>query len=214
MINFIIAYDNNDAALGTYFEDCKNQLLGVLREQNGLVNDKVREISGNQCNNAHIDMLISQYQLNPFIFIAYSHGNEKALCCGNNYYVEKDVNAHYFVNSLFYTTACSVGKELGAHLIKNGCLAFVGYKNEIHAYKQNDKKEISKNCDNAGIIAFLSDDITISEAYMKMKNYYTQQIDRLNDVRDMLFAGDLVKARESLICLGNKDLKKEDLFVL
>jgi hypothetical protein len=212
MINFIVAYDNIDIELGTYFEDCKNQLLGLLTEQNGLVNGDVCEISGKQCNNVHIDITIPTYNVSPFIFIAYSHGNEKALCCGNNRYIEKDINAHYFVNSLFYTTACSVGKELGAHLVKNGCLAFVGYKSDINAYKQIDKKDISMNCDNAGIMAFLSEDITISEACEKMKTYYTQQIDRLENVKDMLFAGNLVEARNALICLGNKNLRKENLF--
>jgi hypothetical protein len=214
MINFIIAYDNQDANLGQYFGDCKNQLLEVLREQDGLVNGEVYEIFGNKCNNAYIDMLIPQYQPNPFIFVAYSHGNERALCCGNNNYVEKDVNAHHFVNSLFYTTACSVGKELGAHLVENGCLAFVGYDDTVSAYRLTEKKDISEKCDNAGIIEFLSADITIWEAYMRMRNYYTLQINKFENLEDMIFAGDLVEARDALVCLGDKNLKKEDLFIL
>lgn len=211
MINFIIAYDNNDANLGAYFEECKNHLLSVLTEE--LVNE-IREICGNQCNDAYIDMIIPQYNSKPFIFVAYSHGNEKALCCGVGRYVEKDVNAHHFANSLFYTTACSVGKELSAHLIENGCLAFIGYDESVSAYKLTEKKEVSKNCDNIGIIEFLSDDITIWEAYMRMKNYYTQQIDKFQKIEDVMFAGDLVEARDALVCLGDKNLKKEDLFII
>lgn len=114
---------------------------------------------------------------------------------------------------MFYSTACLVGKKLAPDLINKGCKAFIGYKEEIFAYKQNEKKEISKNCDNAGIMAFLSDDITIYEACERMKSYYTQQIDRLEDVKDMLFAGNLIHARESIVCLGDKNLKKEDLCV-
>jgi hypothetical protein len=213
MINFVVAYDDRDVNLGTYFEDCKNQLLEVLGELNEFVEGKVREMPGQQCNNAAIDLVMPQYQPKPFIFTAYSHGNENALCCKNNNYIEKDNNAHHFANSLFYTTACSAGKELGPHLIDMKCLAFVGYESEICTYMQDDRKDISKKCDNAGIIAFLSENITISEAYIKMKTYYTQQIDRLNGVKDILFAGDLVEARDALVCLGNKDLKKEDLFI-
>jgi len=212
MINFIVACDNQDANLGIYFDDCKNQLLGVLTESNHLVNEKVCEIEGHQCNNVYIDTIIPTYNTRPFIFVAYSHGNEKALCRKNTSYVEKNVNAFHFINSLFYTTACSVGQELGSHLIEMGCLAFVGYTSEVYAYKQSEKKEISKNCDNAGIIAFLSEDISIFEASTKMKKYYTQAIDRLHNFKDMLFAGDLVEARDSLVCLGNGNLKKEDLF--
>jgi len=62
-------------------------------------------------------------------------------------------------------------------------------------------------------MAFLLEDITISEACTKMKNYYTQEIDRLTNFKDMLFAGHLVEARDSLVCLGNGNLKKEDLFL-
>ena len=145
-----------------------------------------------------IDVTISSINSNPFIFIAYSHGNEKALCCGNENYIEKGVNAHNFGKSLFYTNACLVGKELGIHLIEQGCLAFVGYEKESYKYTQPDKKEISKNCDNAGIISFLSDDITIFEAYNQMKNYYTQQINKLEDFKDMVFAGDQDKTYSSL----------------
>ena len=214
MINIIVAYDNQDDNLGTYFEDCKDQLIEVLTEHNRFVNGDVREITGVRCNSAFIDITIPSYNTHPFIFIAYSHGNEIALYSGEGCYVEKNMNAHHFRNSLFYTTACSVGKDLGPHLIEQGCLAFVGYKNEIHAYKKEERKEISKKCDNAGIIAFLSDDITVFEAYTRMKDYYTQQIDRQEQVKDMLFAGDLVEARNSLVCLGDKNLKKEDLFIL
>jgi hypothetical protein len=213
MINFIVAYDNADAELGIYFEDCKNQLLGLLTEHKELVNGDVCEFVAKQCNSAHIDITIPSYNAKPFVFIAYSHGSETALYCGTNRYVEKNINAHHFRNSLFYTTACSAGKELGAHLVENGCLAFVGYKSDINAYTQSDKKDLSKNCDNAGIMAFLSDDITISEACDRMRNYYTQRIDDLCNFKDMLFAGDLVEARDALICLGNKELRKEDLFI-
>ncbi|GHT17014.1 hypothetical protein AGMMS4956_20290 [Bacteroidia bacterium] len=213
MINFVVAYDNIDTKLGMYFEECKNQLLGLLEEHNELVNGNVCEIAGRQCNNAYIDIMIPKYNTNPFVFIAYSHGNEKALCCNANFYVDKNVNARHFVNSLFYTTACSAGKELGSYLVDSGCLAFVGYKNDINVYIKTDKKDISKNCDNAGIVAFLSENITILEACKKMKTYYTQQIDKLENMKDMIFAGELVEARDALICLGNENLKKEDLFV-
>lgn len=213
MINIIVAYDNEDVKLGTYFENCKNQLLSILEEHHALVNNKPHEVSTRHCNNVYIDLLLPKYNAYPFIFIAYSHGNEKALCCRDNNYVEKDANTHNFTNSLFYTTACSVGKELGEHLISKGCLAFIGYKNSINVYRQDIKNRISMNCDNAGIITFLLDDITIFEAYERMKNFYTQQIDKLYEVKDMLFAADLVETLDALVFFGNRDLRKEDLFL-
>ncbi len=213
MINFIVAYDDRDIELGSYFDNCKNQLLGLLDELNGFLDGKICEIPSSQCNSVYIDIKIPSYNPNPFIFIAYSHGSETALHSGGNRYVEKYSNSQHFINSFFYTTACSVGKDLGHHLIELGCLAFIGYDRPINAYKQSERQEISKKCDNAGIMAFLSEDINIFESYQKMKNYYTQQIDKLEDVKDMMFAMDLIQARESLVCLGNRDLKKENFFV-
>jgi hypothetical protein len=213
MINLIIAYDDKDLDLGTYFKDCKKQLLSILEEQNDPLKYKLNEISSDYCNNVYINSLMPQHMSNPFIFIAYSHGNEKALCCGNSCYIEKNVNTHYFKNSLFYTTACSTGKELGEDLINKGCLAFIGYKTEAIAFLEGSMKEISIKCDNAGITEYLSNDITIFEAFKKMKDCYTQQIDRvLNDNKLALFAATLVEARDSLVFFGKNELKKEDMF--
>ncbi|MCL2294233.1 MAG: hypothetical protein FWC36_05150 [Spirochaetes bacterium] len=213
MINIFVAFDDKDESLGDYFEDCKNHLLSFLEECSELVNKNPHEISSTCCNSAYLDIMMPKYKPNPFIFIAYSHGNERALCCGDNSYIEKNVNAHHFENSLFYTTACSAGKELGEDLISKGCLAFIGYKSEINVYKQKEKMEITKNCCNSGIIAFLSSDITIYEAYKKMENYYTQQIDKLEEFKDMLFAACLREARDALVFFGNRGLRKKSYFI-
>jgi hypothetical protein len=198
MIKIMIAYDDKDLELGTYFEDCKKQLVSILGEQNDLLKYKLNEISSDCCNSVYINSLMPQHMSNPFIFIAYSHGNEKALCCGNNCYIEKNVNTQ--------------GKELGEDLINKGCLAFIGYKTETIAFLEGSMKEISIKCDNAGIMEYLSNDITIFEAFEKMKNCYTQQIDRvLNDEKFTVFAAALVEARDSLVFFGKSDLKKEDM---
>lgn len=213
MIRFIVAHDSSDTELGTYFDDCKNQLLGILEERSELVNGDIVQINGSQCNAAYIDIIVAHHHPHPFIFVAYSHGSEVALASRHGNYVEKGCNSHNFKGSLFYTTACSAGKELGPQLIdKDSCLAFVGYEGPISVHKNAEKREISKNCDNAGIIDFLINDSSIGESFKKMKDYYTSQIDRLENVNDMLFAAALTYARESLVCLGNRDLRKCDLF--
>ena len=213
MINIFAAYDDKDPKLGTYFEDCKKQLLSVLGKQNDPVEFNVHEIPGDYCNNAYIDSLLIQYLPHPFIFIAYSHGSEWALHCEESRYVEKGVNTDLFRNSLLYTTACSAGKELGNDLINQGCSVFIGYKREINVFSEEAKRKISMLCDNAGIIEFLTNDITIFEAFKKMEDFYTEQIDSLNDAGDMLFAMELVDTRESLVFLGKPDLRKEEFFL-
>jgi len=211
MINIIVAYDNTDTQLGTYFENCKKQLLSTLSKLNEHIIYEICEITGNNCNNNYINSLLPKYIPFPFIFIAYSHGNEQALYCGGSNYVEKNINTHLFLNSLFYTTACSAGKKLGDDLIAQGCSVFIGYKKEKYIFPEKAKQEISTLCDNAGIIEFLSNDITIFEAFKKMEDIYTQQIDNLINADDILFVAHLVDAREALVFLGRHDLKKGDL---
>ena len=61
---------------------------------------------------------------------------------------------------------------------------------------------------------FMTSDTSIGKAFNSMKDHYTNKIDRLMELReDPLFIGALTANREALICLGNKELKKEDLFV-
>jgi len=208
MINLIVACDNKDAKLGKYFQDSKKYLLPFLRKQY-----KLHRISSVNCNKGYINLSMLKYKPNPFVFIAYSHGNEKALRCRSNSYVEKGVNTHNFAKSLFYTTACLTGKELGNDLIKNGCWAFIGYDSETIAFLEDSKKKISINCDNVGIMVFLTEDITIFDAFNKMKNYYTQQIDKALEFEDILFVANLVKMREALVFFGNKKLRKKDLSI-
>jgi len=210
MINIIIVSDDADSKLGIYFKNCKQHLLSAFMKQNEY---NMSEIPSGHCNNNYIDSLLIKNTPNPFIFIAYSHGNEKALRCGENNYVEKDINTHMFLNSLFYTTACSAGKELGDDLIEQGCSVFIGYKKEKIIFLDEVRREISILCDNTGIIEFLSNDITIYEAFKKMEDIYTQQIDKLIEAYDMVFAAHLVDAREALVFLGKQDLKKGDLSI-
>jgi hypothetical protein len=213
MINIIVAYDNVDTQLGTYFENCKIRLLSTLGKMNNPVIYNICEIPNYNCNNSYIDSLLIKNIPNPFIFIAYSHGDKQALYCGKNKYVEKNINTNMFINSLFYTTACSAGKELGDDLIDKGCSVFIGYKKEKFIFPEKVKREISTLCDNAGITEFLSNDITIFEAFKKMEDIYTQQIDNLNNADDMVFAAHLVDAREALVFLGKHNLKKGDFFI-
>jgi hypothetical protein len=213
MINIIVAFDNTDIILGTYFENCKKQLLFNLGKMNNPVIYNICEIPSNNCNNSYIDSLLIKNIPNPFIFITYSHGDEQALYCRRNKYVEKNINTHMFLNSLFYTTACSAGKELGGDLIDKGCSVFMGYKKEKFIFPEKVKQNISILCDNAGIIEFLSNDITVFEAFKKMEDIYTQQIDSLYDVDDMVFAAHLLDAREALVFLGNPNLRIGDLFI-
>ena len=214
MINFIIAFDNQNIALGQYFEDCKNDIVALLNEQSHLVKSNL-QIASNQCNKAYIDVAIPQLNSNPFIFVAYTHGIENGLRCDGVSFVSAD-NCCHFTNSLFYSTACLIGKKLAPELINNGCSVFVGYKDESEVIFEKDAyRPVFIECDNFALKMFLTKpNVTIGQSFEAMKNYYTNKIDFFMEMgEDILFISSLVANREALVCLGNKDLKKEDLFL-
>lgn len=212
MINIIIAVDDQNCHLGQYFEDCRKDIATLLDEQTQLVKS-CSKISSSQCNVAYIDITIPQINSNPFIFIAYTHGIDNGLKCQGASFISID-NCHHFANSLFYTTACLVGRELAPELINKGCITFIGFKEESEVFHNVSYRNTFIECDNYALKMFMTSDTSIGKAFNSMKDHYTNKIDRLMELReDPLFIGALTANREALICLGNKELKKEDLFV-
>ena len=211
MINFVIAFDNQDATLGQYFEDCKNDIVNFLEEQEHM---EYFTIPSHRCNVAYIDMTIPQNNPNPFVFIAYTHGDDGGLTCSGDFFVFKD-NCLHFSNSLFYSTACLIGKRLAPALIKSGCKTFVGFNEEIRVlHEKPSYRDIFIKCDNFALKMFLTSEATVGQAFQAMKNNYTNKIDRADELgEDFVFISFLRESRDALVCLGNKNLKKEELFV-
>lgn len=208
MIEFIIAYDEENDSLGNYFNDCQQDITDLLENN---VNVTLQHIPSRQCNAAYIDIRISALTPNPFIFVAYSHGIEDALKCKGDSFISLN-NCHHFIHSLFYSTACLIGRELGNELITKGCKAFIGFieKSTVSFVEQFQRTFIQ--CDNYALHAFMTmDNITIGGAFEMMKDFYTSQIDRILELGDPICAGYLMKNRDALVCLGDKNLKKENL---
>jgi hypothetical protein len=211
MINFVVAFDNQNAELGQYFNDCKNDIVNIFDEQNGLVH--YNEVPTPQCNEAYIDVEIPQLNSDPFIFIAYTHGNDDGLMCNGGSFVSID-NCYHFINSLFYSTACLIGKNLAPELVNKGCRAFIGFKEESEIFKNASYRQTFINCDNFALKMFITSDASVGESFDAMKNHYTKEIDRLTEFReDPIFISVLVANREALVCLGDRELRKEDFFV-
>ncbi len=212
MINFVIAFDNKNSELGTYFEASHEDIKNLLEEQQDSVNSCLG-ISTVTCNMAYIDIEIAKLNQQPFIFIAYTHGLDNCLKCGGNPFISID-NCHHFSNSLFYSTACLIGRKLAPELIKNGCKTFIGFKEESEVFQSDRYKQIFIECDNYAIKMFLTSNNSIGDSFDSMKRNYTNKIDYLHQIgEDPLFIGSLIANRESLIFLGDKSLKKEDFFI-
>lgn len=213
MINIVIAFDNQNTALGKYFDDCQIDIRMVLDEQTQLV-ISYTIIPSDYCNEAYFNETIPQLNSYPFIFIAYTHGIENALRCNGSSFISKH-NCTHFKNSLFYSTACLIGKELGPELIHKGCKTFVGFNEESEVFEKPAFREIFMECDNYALKLFMISDSTIGQSFEAMKRYYNGQIDHLMELgEDPVFIASLTANREALICIGDKNLKKEDLYIL
>jgi hypothetical protein len=212
MVNIVIAFDNHNAVLGQYFEDCQKDFVDLLDEQNHLVKS-CSKVPSPQCNVAYIDIAIPRINSNPFIFVAYTHGVDDGLKCNGVPFVSVS-NCRHFVNSLFYSTACLIGIKLAPELIDNGCKAFIGFKEESEVFQNASYRQTFIECDNYALKMFMTSDTTVGKAFDSMKNYYTNKIDHLIELgEDPLFIAVLTANRESLVCLGDRNLRKEDLFL-
>lgn len=204
MTNFLIICDDRDSKLGHYFAQCYDSLCNFLHEQG--FTKSIKAISGMQCTEVNVDLRIEAFSPSKFVFVAYSHGTENSLSTNDDVYVYSSGNISKFANCLFYTTACSCGAFLGKQLIAEGCLAFIGYDKEVRV--SLNSLDIFNNCDNAGLYFFWGQELTIFEAYEKMKKYFTQQAGKLQPFD----RAELIYARDALVFYGNRSLTKHDMF--
>ena len=213
MINIVIAFDNENPVLGQYFNDCQEDLAALLDEQSHLI-ESCLKVPSPQCNVAYIDTTIPIINSNPFVFVAYTHGIDNGLRCDRTSFVSVD-NCHHFINSLFYSTACLVGKKLAPELIDKGCKAFIGFKEESKViFNEVSYRKTFIECDNYALMMLLTSDASVGQAFEAMKNHYTNKIDRAVELgEDFIFISFLRENRDALVCLGDKELKKEDFFV-
>lgn len=201
-INLILAYDHLDDKEGDNFLHCKNHILQNIDNQ--LVN--CFEIDGNSCKPLEIQNTIIALNEANFIFVAYSHGNEDALVSTHGTYLNVE-NAYFLSNSLFYSSACLVGVNLANRLIEQNCLAVVAYEDEFKLPYNSEYDKFFIECENYGIIQFLTSDETLGEIHEKMIEFYNTNIDELYN-HNAVAAQFLTDNRDNLIVLGDKNLQK------
>jgi len=208
MINTFIAYDDNDGELGDYFEDSHNDIHVVVAANVNITNLSIR---GLDCTEVFINNTLLPRNGSRFVFIAISHGNEEELW-SHEMYVSAN-NSATFVNSLFYSCACSTGFTLGNNLIAAGCLTFIGYFDTVLV--NVDYYSTFYACQNFGIKSFLANDETIEISFNKMVDFYNSEIDRLivGTTDDVIAASSLISNRDCLTILGNTTVTRNDFNV-
>tara|TARA_R110002096_G_scaffold221459_2_gene410300 strand:- start:4202 stop:4843 length:642 start_codon:yes stop_codon:yes gene_type:complete len=210
MIDLVLAFDDSDADLGVYFALCKDDSVEIINslEEN---RERIRytQIPAIRCTTAYLDISLQALKDVPFIWAAFTHGDENSITIANVSFVEVGNDNSLFKDSFFYTNSCSCGLNLGQDLIDQNCRVFIGYKKKVYAFK-NEYADISLKCDTIGLTSFLTEDITAFEAYLKINQLYTQESRKLQRIGDILSAGLLINARESLTFKGDKQAKSID----
>ncbi len=176
MINILIVYDDLDQEIGENALLCYQHLAKALSPNV----HTAHILQGGNCTSERVEHTIGTFEQKPFIFIAYSHGKEDKLISTHetNGYVNTK-NAYFFGESLFYTNACFTALELRNYLAHHNCKGYVGYAIEVILPNDAQYDIFFTDCENAGIIHFLSTNDTLEASCKKMGEKYKEVADEL-----------------------------------
>jgi hypothetical protein len=169
MNNLLAIYDNEDGRMGNYFESSHQDLNDKLGSFSHI---NLQSLNSVQCLSNPIEHHISPFDGQPFVFIAYSHGNDDSIYIGDNKYIHPQ-NAYFFGRSLFYSCCCLTAKKLGSKLREQGCRIFIGYNTKITSVADATDPYF-QDCENAFIYNFLTTDDTIQESLRYMYKKYNE----------------------------------------
>ena len=209
MIKTLLVYDNKDANLGDFFEDCFSNSNTHLAACPDI---EIDSINSRALNELTILLKTSSLNNNPFLFISYSHGSENELL-QNGYvpYVSETINHTCLKNSFSYCFACHTGKKLGKTLVDNGTKCFIGYNNEVYIQLFFNAKPHFVECATHGLKSFIEGK-SIEKTIVDMKEKYTEKIDEFY-IKDMLTASLFLHNRDSLVYYGNSSMVIEDFII-
>jgi hypothetical protein len=204
MIKIVVAYDDNDTELGDFFRCSYENILQSIQSANESLSVVLR---GLDCTEANINTAVVPLNLNPFVFVGLSHGDEDGICLltENGVFVSEN-NESNFINSFFYSTACNVARYLGKNLVdNNGCKCFIGC--ELSSLVTFDEfHDVYLECENYAIREFLNSTKTIQQAFDEMMLLFDDRIDEYTNAGEILFASELLNNKDCMTLLGNGSL--------
>lgn len=204
MINIIIPYDNEDYELGEYFEHSYHNIVNYISTDRSL---SIIPIVGLDCVEDNINNIVATVNNKNFIFIGLSHGNERELLANETFV--STANAHAFVNSFFYTTACCTAQQLSSILLSHNCICYIGCDNNSYATYEEFYSTYS-DCENYCIKEFLSTDKSIDITFLEMQLYFDTEINKLFDKNEVLVAMELQQNKDCMVKFGNSNLTRKD----
>ncbi len=181
MLNLLIIYDDLDRRRGDYFATSHQDLYSKLKPS---FLSNLQALNTNDCLAQTIDHYTSNFNGQPFIFVAYTHGSENALHISTEDYIHKK-NAYLFNKTLFYACTCLSAKSLGQFLLDNGCTVFMGFNSTITSCRP-EAEGIYQACENIFLEHFINTDSTIQECLNVMYKKYTDMSLHLSETYSFL----------------------------
>lgn len=192
MTKIILAFDDEDDIMGEFNRGCQEDYQLFLADYDY----PTSTINTAQLNDLNIQLQTTNVN-HPFIFVAYSHGQNEGLYARSEAYVSTSINNTCFTQSFFYTVSCHAADSLGTCLIENGCFGFFGYKSLFNFWV--GYKSFS-HCANYGFFLFLQGQDT-KAIYNAMIEEYNNHIDQTYS-ESALVASLLLDNRRALIYKG------------
>lgn len=205
MINSLLVYDNQDEDLGSFFQKCGEEVSKVCELNKNI---EIQKISDGVVFSMLVPMRAGEINSKKFIFVSFTHGSETELLQNSDPFVSINDDKNCLRNSFAYCFACSAGKSLGANLIKEDTLSFIGYKSEISIQTLFNREDLFVECAVAGINAFVKGK-TVKESFDITVAKYNTNIDKIY-TEDMPTASLLMENRDGLILHGNQNLCIDD----
>lgn len=142
-----IACDNEDVKLGGFFLSCFDK----IRETAVANGFEYKSFLTAELTKDTINQHTSE--ADEYVFSAFSHGNDNALSCGKENYVEMGDNVKNFYSSVFYTFACETANGIGKEFSEAYVLGYFGYNKP--AWVVFAQEELFVECATKGLVSYI-----------------------------------------------------------
>lgn len=190
-----IACDNEDAKLGHFFHSCHD----TVREAAVANGFDYKSFMTTELTKDVINQHTAKAE--EYVFSAFSHGDDNALLCGKEQYVESDDNVKNFYSSVFYTFACLTANGIGKEFSEAYVLGYFGYNKR--AWVVPCQEELFVECATKGLVSYIEGK-TLKQCAEDLLAAYTSN---LKNAKMTPAYGFLLRNKQSLVTIINNEDK-------
>ena len=190
-----IACDNEDAKLGRFFQLCFDTIREAAVDNGFEYKSFLTAELRKDIINQHMT------EAEEYVFSAFSHGNDNALLCGTENYVEAGDNVKNFYSSVFYTFACETANGIGKEFSEAYVLGYFGYNKP--AWVVYAQEGLFVECATKGLVSYI-EGMTLKQCAEEMVATYDRS---LKNAQMTPAYAMLLKNKQSLVTLINSEDK-------